>query len=100
MKAMLLAAFTFLSISASAAPSNFDREYAFLKLADMGYDVAVEEMGEMFRDNIFIFSNSYVCSDLNAKYWDDSRSSCLLQVLKDGSRVIAFPGDGNDSVYE
>lgn len=99
MKSFMIAALLIFSTSALAAPSTYDREYAFLTLLDMGYDVSVEDIGEMFRDNIFILSNSYVCSDLGAVMWDDSQSSCLMQVQTDGS-IYGFQGDGNDSLYE
>src|SRR5687768_14492431 len=87
------------SAAAVAAPSTFDRQFALDALIAMGYSVAPEEIGEMFRDNIFILVNSEICNDLGSYFWDDSGSSCLMQITPDG-QVIGFQGDGSNSVYE
>ncbi len=103
MKSFIASALVFaglaFSTSAVAAPSTFDRQFALDALLAMGYSVAPEEIGEMFRDNIFILVNSEVCNDLGSFFWDDSGTSCLMQVTAKGE-IIGFQGDHSNSLYE
>lgn len=85
--------------SLTAHAQDYDREYAYLKLLDMGYPVTVEDIGEMFKHHIFVLSNSSVCADLGASLYDDSGESCLLQVKEDGS-IGGFYSDNPNALYE
>lgn len=99
MKAFILGVITLLSFSFSAqANITYDREFAYNALLEMGFYVSPEEVGEMFKDNVFILVNTHVCYELGAVHFDDSHHSCLLQVQQDGSVWGWDPGP-NGSLY-
>lgn len=99
MKLFLVSILATLSISSVAYAEGFDREYAFLRLLDMGFEISEEQMGEMFKHGIFVLGNSEVCSALDAQLYDDSGESCLLQVKEDGS-IGSFYSDNPNALYE
>jgi hypothetical protein len=100
MKALILGLLMTVGAVASAAPATYDREYAYLKLLDMGYYVAPEEIGEMFNDNVFILVNTNVCYELGAELFDESYRSCLMQVQPDGYIRGYIPEPGDTSLYD
>jgi hypothetical protein len=102
MKSILLAvALCFSGAALANQPQQivYDREYAYLTLLDMGYGVAPEEIGEMFKHNVFILVNSDVCHSLGAELYDNSGESCLMQVQQDGSIWGWHAGD-DTSLYD
>lgn len=99
MKSLLIGLVILMGVSFSAqAEITYDREYAYLALLDMGYYVSPEQVGEMFKDNVFILVNTDVCYSLGAVHFDDSQRSCLLQVQPDGTVWGWDPGP-NGSLY-